>query len=78
MRFWIGITAAQSLAVFDPGQSFTLRRSLGRVVRQSLDAAGKQGAVINGGSDEVHEALCEWLRKHGVKDRKPVHYLRKC
>jgi len=26
----------------------------------------------------VHESVSCWLRGHGVKDPKPIHYLRKC
>ena len=51
---------------------------IGPLVRQVLEPARNQGTVIKGDPDEVHEILCEWLRQHGVKDTKPVHYLRKC
>jgi integrase len=27
---------------------------------------------------ETRRILCDWLRERGIKDRKPVHYLRKC
>jgi integrase len=47
-------------------------------VREVLEASRGQGLVIGGDAEEVHEALCDWLRKRGVKDPKPVHYLRKC
>jgi integrase len=39
---------------------------------------GNQGKVITGDIWEVHEKVCRWLRRKGVKDAKPVHYLRKC
>jgi hypothetical protein len=39
--------------------------------------SGDQGRVITGDVSEVHEKVCRWLRKKGVKDPKPVHYLRK-
>jgi integrase len=51
---------------------------IGEPVRDALEASQGQGLVIGGDAKEVHEALCEWLRKRGVKDLKPVHYLRKC
>jgi len=47
-------------------------------VQKVLEAAPGQGAVIRQDPEEVHETLCTWLRQKGVKDRKPVHYLRKC
>jgi integrase len=34
-------------------------------------------AVLEGNSSEIHECLCTWLRKQGINDQKPVHYLRK-
>jgi integrase len=34
--------------------------------------------VITGDVWEVHEKVCRWLREKGVKDSRPVHYLRKC
>jgi integrase len=34
--------------------------------------------VISGDVWEVHEKVCRWLRKKGVEDSKPVHFLRKC
>jgi integrase len=40
--------------------------------------SGNQGKVITGDVGEVHEEVCRWLRRKGVKDPKPVHYLRKC
>ena len=51
---------------------------LSEAVRGVLETARGQGAVISGKAEEVHESLCCWLRKQGVKDLKPVHYLRKC
>jgi integrase len=39
---------------------------------------GRGGKVITEGVWEVHEKVCQWLRRKGVKDSKPVHYLRKC
>jgi integrase len=45
-----------------------------------LEAArsANQGKVITGDVWEVHVKVCQWLRKNGVKDPKPVDYLRKC
>jgi hypothetical protein len=40
--------------------------------------SGKEGKVITGDVGEVHEKVCRWLRRKGVKDPKPIHYLRKC
>ncbi len=51
---------------------------LGQVVRRVLEPARSQGTVLQGEFNEVHETLCIWLRGHGVKDLKPVHYSRKC
>ena len=49
-----------------------------KLVRSVLEPWKSQGTVITGDPKEVHESLCAWLRKWGVKDAKPVHYLRKC
>jgi integrase len=51
---------------------------VGRMVREVLDPARSQGPVICTDAKEVHETFCTWLRTQGVKDAKPVHYLRKC
>jgi integrase len=51
---------------------------IGRMVREVLGPARGQGAVICTDAREVHETLCAWLRAQGVKDAKPIHYLRKC
>jgi integrase len=51
---------------------------IGQMVREVLNPARGQGAVIRGDSKEVHETLYAWLKAQGVKDAKPVHYLRKC
>ena len=51
---------------------------LGVLVGGVLKAARGRGAVVSGDCEEVHAALCAWLRNHGVSDRKPVHFLRKC
>ena len=51
---------------------------IGRMVREVLGPARIQGAVICTDAKEVHETLCGWLKAQGVKDAKPVHYLRKC
>jgi integrase len=51
---------------------------IGKRVRGVPEAARGQGPVIAGRPAEVHRTLCAWLREHGVKDAKPVHYLRKC
>jgi integrase len=40
--------------------------------------SGNEDKVITGDVWEVHEEVCRWLRKKGVEDPKPVHYLRKC
>ena len=40
--------------------------------------SGNEDKVITGDVWEVHEEVCRWLRRKGVKDSKPVHYLRKC
>jgi integrase len=40
--------------------------------------SGKEGKVITGDVWEAHGKVCRWLRRKGVKDPKPVHYLRKC
>jgi integrase len=47
-------------------------------VRRVLEPAKRQGPVIAGDAKEVHETLRAWLRRQGVKDGKPIHYLRKC
>ena len=51
---------------------------VGKMVRNVLEAARGQDLVVGGEWKEVHERLCVWLRAQGVKDAKPVHYLRKC
>ena len=51
---------------------------IGRMVREVVELARGQGAVICTDAGEVHETLCTWLRAQGVKDAKPVHYLCKC
>ncbi|MCL4176366.1 MAG: tyrosine-type recombinase/integrase [Verrucomicrobia bacterium] len=51
---------------------------IGKRVQEVLKTTRGQGPVIAGDSTEVHEALCTWLRGNGIKDSKPVHYLRKC
>jgi integrase len=40
--------------------------------------SGNQGKVITLDVWEVHEKVCRWLRKKGVRDPKPVHFMRKC
>ena len=49
-----------------------------KLVRSVLEPRRNQGTVITGNAKEVHASLCAWLRERGVKDAKPVHYLRKC
>jgi len=49
-----------------------------KLVRSVLEPRRNQGTVITGNAKEVHASLCAWLRKQGVTDAKPVHYLRKC
>jgi integrase len=51
---------------------------IGEPVREVLEGSRGQGLVIGGDAKEVHGSLCAWLRKRGVKDPQPVHYLRKC
>lgn len=51
---------------------------IGKRVQEVLKSARGQGLVIASDSAEVHEALCSWLRGNGIKDGKPIHYLRKC
>jgi integrase len=51
---------------------------MGNRVQGVLERARGQGTLIVSNPAEVHEVLCAWLREHGVKDAKPVHYLRKC
>ena len=38
---------------------------------------GREASVITGDVWDVHEKVCRWLRKKGVKDSKPVHFLPK-
>jgi integrase len=40
--------------------------------------SGREGKLITGDVWEVHEKVCRWLRRKGVRDSKPVHFLRKC
>lgn len=47
-------------------------------VREVLETGRKTGPVLSRSADQVHDEICAWLRKKGVKDRKPIHYLRKC
>ena len=51
---------------------------MGAAICCVLEVSRGEGSVISGKAEEVHESLCDWLRKRGVKDSKPVHYLRKC
>ena len=51
---------------------------MGETIRHVLEASKGQGAVITGRLRDVHDSLSRWLRGHGVKDPKPIHYLRKC
>jgi integrase len=51
---------------------------IGETVRSVLEAGRGKDDVIAGHPEEGHEKLCNWLRSQGVKDAKPVHYLRKC
>jgi len=50
----------------------------GESVRGVLEPARAEGTVLGSAAQEVHRLLSDWLRAQGVKDRKPVHYLRKC
>lgn len=51
---------------------------IGRVVGKVLATGRGQGPVVATDPAEVHAVLSAWLRQQGVKDGKPVHYLRKC
>jgi len=51
---------------------------MAKVVQRVLVASRGQGLVIGGDTTDLHQNLCAWLRKHGVKDAKPIHFLRKC
>jgi integrase len=51
---------------------------MGKKVQGVLTKARGHELVISGDAKEIHEKLCAWLRVQGVKDAKPVHYLRKC
>ncbi len=51
---------------------------IGQQVRSVLGATIGQSPVIASDPKEVHETLCAWLRDNGIKDGKPIHYLRKC
>jgi integrase len=51
---------------------------MGKKVQSVLTKARGQDLVITEDAKEIHEKLCVWLRAQGVKDSKPVHYLRKC
>jgi len=51
---------------------------IGALLRGMLKTAPGQGPVLREDSREIHRALCDWLRKQGVKDQKSIHYLRKC
>jgi integrase len=51
---------------------------IGELVRRVLDSARGQGPLLSGDAKEAHKTLCVWLKQCGVKDAKPVHYLRKC
>jgi integrase len=49
-----------------------------KLVQGVLSSARSEGIVINADAKQVHQDLCNWLIKRGIKDQKPVHYLRKC
>jgi integrase len=51
---------------------------IGSLVSRALEPVRGREAVLEGNSTEIHESLCTWLRKQGINDQKPVHYLRKC
>ena len=51
---------------------------MGKLARSVLAAGRSEGPVIMNDPREVHRVLSTWLRKQGIKDAKPVHYLRKC
>jgi len=51
---------------------------VGDPVRGVLESSRGTGPVIKSNSKLVPQGLCSWLRGKGVKDNKPIHYLRKC
>ena len=51
---------------------------IGGLLREVLEPQRSQGGIMRTDSAEVHNTLCAWLRARGVRDAKPVHYLRKC
>ncbi|NLH73924.1 MAG: hypothetical protein GX456_12790 [Verrucomicrobia bacterium] len=51
---------------------------VGDPVREVLESSRGTGPVIESNPKLVHQQLCSWLRGKGVKDSKPIHYLRKC
>ncbi|NLH74919.1 MAG: hypothetical protein GX456_17860 [Verrucomicrobia bacterium] len=51
---------------------------VGDPVRGVLESSRGTGPVIESNPKLVHQELCSWLRGKGVKDSKPIHYLRKC
>jgi integrase len=51
---------------------------MARAVGDILSATRREEIVISSSAEEVHRELCDWLRKKGVKDAKPIHFLRKC
>ncbi len=69
-----GVRVLASLAKGRRQRVVPMAKSVGNV----LKACKGQGRVIGGEVWEIHERLCKWLRQRGVKDAKPVHYLRKC
>jgi site-specific recombinase XerC len=50
----------------------------GATVKEVLEAARVEGKVLPRRAEEIHDELSSWLRKQGVQDQKPIHYLRKC
>jgi integrase len=71
-----GVRVLASLAKGRRQRVVPISRELSGLLQGSRSA--KQGKVITGDVWEMHEKVCRWLRRKGVKDSKPVHYLRKC
>ena len=71
-----GVRVLASLAKGRRQRVVPISRELSELLQSGR--CGKEGTVITGDVWDVHEKVCRWLRRKGVKDAKPVHYLRKC
>jgi integrase len=71
-----GVRVLASLAKGRRQRVVPISKELSRLLMAGR--SGNQGKVITGDVWEVHEKVCCWLWKKGVKDPEPVHYLRKC